>query len=1063
MRWRHLLFRAQIVLAISICHVCEAGAVAQSRDSNGPASGRIISRVPTVLRPQNDKRSPLLLVLEGQKLAEEGTPEALRNSIIKFKEAIDISKASGDKFGHGAALVLLGMSYASLGVKQHAVDALTEALPLTKETDDQSLQTLVLSSMGAVYASMGFYKKGIEYLDQTVPLLQGPEQRQALASTLGALGSAYVMSSERRKGLEYLNQSLSLQMVVGDRNAQAITLEAIALSHASMSEYKEALDLLDQSLSLRKSLGKPGAEFTSIRSIGRVYADLGDGDKAITNFQQALSISRSVKDPSREADALNELGQVYFQRGNKKLAVEYFDQALQLAQAADDRGTEAAVLHNSAAFYESIGDLPKSLRLYNQALAISEAEEHHHNKATCLVNIGNVYYRLGELRKAMDYSTQALATFRLLEERHAESSTLESIGRTYGSMGESTKALDYMGEALKISRSIGDLYGEANTLQSIGEIYRFLGYKQNALSYLTQALPIMQKVKNRRGEAIILNGIGIVSESLGEDQNALSNLNQSLTIARDLENHRDEASTLSNIAFLYEHKGDLKNAIEFFLLSIEQRERLRTAARLEEFKFDLAGLDSEVYTHAVLLNQRVGQATRAFDLVERARARTFLDQLGNVHPDVRKVENNELVLREQTLALELASLDNKLKEEYAKPSSSLNGGVIATLENNLAARRREYEELLTDLKIANPEYASLRSVNTLSLTEVQKLLGEDTTLVSYFVTADKTLAYVIGRDFFQTVEIPVKESDLVGAIGWFRSFPSLRDPQSLTLKQLHSWLILPVKPLLKTPLVGIIPHSVLHRLPFAALTDGQHYFGDEYTLFYLPSASVLPFIQKKSKLKGARVLALSQSQAQGLPLLHYADEEGRTVAGIFNTQAVTTDQASKAGFLNRTGNYDILHIAAHAELSAANPLFSRIMLGSDTSGGGTLEIREIYDLDLSKASLVVLSACNTQLGAQSKADDIVALNRAFIYAGASTVIASLWTVDDRATGLLMRSFYTHLKRGAGKAEALRKAQSETRRQYPNPYYWAAFVLTGDAGSGNRPRSAGRLAGAARRH
>jgi CHAT domain-containing protein len=123
------------------------------------------------------------------------------------------------------------------------------------------------------------------------------------------------------------------------------------------------------------------------------------------------------------------------------------------------------------------------------------------------------------------------------------------------------------------------------------------------------------------------------------------------------------------------------------------------------------------------------------------------------------------------------------------------------------------------------------------------------------------------------------------------------------------------------------------------------------------------------------------------------------------------------------------------------------------TGNQGLEVREIYDLKLSHTSLIVLSACETQLGAQSKGDDMVGLNRAFIYAGASTIIASLWTVDDQATGLLMRSFYTYLKRGMSKAEALRVAQSKTRRQYPNPYYWAAFVLTGDAGPAPRAKSA----------
>jgi CHAT domain-containing protein len=96
--------------------------------------------------------------------------------------------------------------------------------------------------------------------------------------------------------------------------------------------------------------------------------------------------------------------------------------------------------------------------------------------------------------------------------------------------------------------------------------------------------------------------------------------------------------------------------------------------------------------------------------------------------------------------------------------------------------------------------------------------------------------------------------------------------------------------------------------------------------------------------------------------------------------------------------------------------------------------------------MVVLSACRTQQGAHSSGDDITNLNRGFLYAGSSTVIASLWGVDDAATGVLMQAFYRNLKKGLGKAEALAAAQAATRRQYPNPYYWAAFILTGDPGA-----------------
>jgi CHAT domain-containing protein len=157
--------------------------------------------------------------------------------------------------------------------------------------------------------------------------------------------------------------------------------------------------------------------------------------------------------------------------------------------------------------------------------------------------------------------------------------------------------------------------------------------------------------------------------------------------------------------------------------------------------------------------------------------------------------------------------------------------------------------------------------------------------------------------------------------------------------------------------------------------------------------------------------------------------------------------ATESAVRSKAGQASIIHLAAHGEFNPYNPLFSAIHLAGDAQNDGRLEAHEVYGLDLTAATeLVVLSACQTNVGAVSAGDEVVGLNRAFIYAGTPTVIASLWNVDDAATALIMERFYTHLRSGANKGEALRQAQIEVRAKYPHPFYWAAFVLTGDADS-----------------
>jgi len=252
--------------------------------------------------------------------------------------------------------------------------------------------------------------------------------------------------------------------------------------------------------------------------------------------------------------------------------------------------------------------------------------------------------------------------------------------------------------------------------------------------------------------------------------------------------------------------------------------------------------------------------------------------------------------------------------------------------------------------------------------------------------------------------------------------------------------------------VSVIPHGILHHVPFHALTaDGKSYFGDRHTLARLPSASVLRFVQEKHLKSGERqVLAIGNPSgpAYGLKTLKYVKYETKSVAEIFATKGYIAEEATESRFISEAENARIIFVSSHARLNSVRPMYSHLVLMPDASYDGLLEVREINKLNLRNVELVVLSACNTYLGKQSRGDEVVGLNRAFLYAGASSVVSSLWKVLDEPTGFFMKSFSGSLSKGMGKAEALAKARIVTRKKYSNPLFWAAFVLTGDSGNIN---------------
>ena len=467
-------------------------------------------------------------------------------------------------------------------------------------------------------------------------------------------------------------------------------------------------------------------------------------------------------------------------------------------------------------------------------------------------------------------------------------------------------------------------------------------------------------------------------------------------------------------------------------------------------------------------------------MTERARARSFLDQLASNRLDPRQGADSELLAQEATLRGELARLDRRLQQERIKPSGQRDVAVVRAVADQLTTSRRAYDDLLVQLKLSNPQYASLVSADPLPLAEVQKLLRPDVTLVSYFVTDEQALAFIIRRDSFEAVALPVTAEQLGEAVKAYRDYLAvLEGSEPPVLAQLSEWLIAPLKDKLITPLLGIAPHDMLHYLPFAALPtaslpdkenrtenqgENRRYLSDDTILFTLPSVSVLPYVAGRGEVtsplppdaaqSGSRatspLLAIAQPRAEGLPSLRFAEEEGRAIAALYGTQPLIGDAATEAAFRDRAPGSRLIHIAAHGQLNTVSPLFSRLILAPEAGDDGALEVHEIYGFDLTRADMVTLSACQTQLGSQSNGDDVVGLSRAFIYAGAPTVVASLWSVDDEATAALMKAFYTHLKDGMGKAQALAAAQSDLRRdeahpQWAHPFYWAAFVLTGDPG------------------
>lgn len=1005
-----------------------------------------LDRALTILRQKHLDPAKEKSVLSSLGVVYDAQGEYKR-ALACYEEALQLPAAPADLATEGHLLSNSGAVYSSLGDKNQALNYYRRALEVMRKAEDLAGEAAVLNNLGAVYEVLGEKETALAYNKQALERRRQAADPLGEAISLNNLGQIEADMGKSQDALDHYGQALSALRALQSQVNEAMVKTNIAVLYSELGEGRKSLNYLAEALPLMQSAGSPAGQALVLNARGKVYSDIGEGGKALADYQAALALRQSIGDRRGQATVLTNIGSIYSDAGDKDKALAQFDQALKVQEELGAKADAAVTLNNRGLTYRSIGELQKALADYSRASQLAVEVQEPGLQATVLSNFGNLYAEVGDWKNAQSYYEQALPLMTKTGRIAGQATLLASIGQTLSSQGELKAALEKYQQALDLFDQAEDRAGQAGAIASIAGINQQLGEYKRALDYYQLSLRLNERINNAGGIAAALNDIGTAQEDLGDGAKALDYYTQALTKAAEIKSRRGQAIVLANIGLLYEKRGDARKALEYYHHAIELDEQVRTAARLEEFKSKFAEQTFSLYERCLLLHWKLGEKEQAFGISEHARARTFLDQVGTVRPRIHQGADRVLAAQEQTLAQQISGLERKLASDRDKPFTQLNQEVINRELSELYSKQDEYQALLVQLKGRNEEYASLRGVAPLTLLEIRSALATEATVVSYFITSEKVLAFVIRKGTFDAFELPTNEGELRQKIQAFRLFPSLFDPAPESLNDLRDRLIVPIKKYLMPGQIAVVPHGVLHDLPFAALMDEKVFPKDQYDLFYLPNASAFSVIRNKPDPIGRRTLAMAQGSAPDLKPLQNVDKEVADVAQFFGPdgESFNSHQTTETLFRRKAKDFNFIHLAAHGMVNANSPLFSRIVLGRDDQNDGNLYLGEVYQLDLSQVRLTVLSACDTGNGQRSAGDDVMALSRGFLYAGSRAVIASLWQVDDAVTTQLMGAFYRHLVAGDSAAKALREAQSEGRKTRLNPYYWAAFVLIGDPG------------------
>lgn len=473
-------------------------------------------------------------------------------------------------------------------------------------------------------------------------------------------------------------------------------------------------------------------------------------------------------------------------------------------------------------------------------------------------------------------------------------------------------------------------------------------------------------------------------------------------------------------------EGDIEGAINFWKRAIEVIEQQRSSINTEANKIGFVGDKQAVYGRLVALLLQQGRVAEGFGYVERSKSRALVDMLASKKEFIAPGADADKV--KQVLAqLDAAELDSLAQDAAA------------------GTRTRGMDSARQEIRQTAPELSTLVAVGTVGVEELARLIGEGEMLVEYYYQGGDLYAFLASRTQLQAVKLGATDLDervrlLRSAIGEYHS--NLWESRSQVL---YEQLWKPIETFVTGKSVIVVPHGVLHYLPFAALrrADGGLLI-DAYEFRFLPAASVLKFLRPPLQKKDMPLLALGNPDL-GDPKfdLQFAEAEARDVALQFpESRVLVRKAASKSNFRDLAAAFPRIHFATHGKFEADHPLESGLYLARDAGDDGLLSVGLLYSMALD-ADLVTLSACDTGLGGIANGDDVVGLTRGFLYAGSRSIVATLWSVDDRATSELMKAFYGNFKT-FNKREALRQAQLKVRQDFSHPFFWAAFQLTGQA-------------------
>jgi len=934
-------------------------------------------------------------------------------------------------------------------------------------------------------------------LDAAVGLIENAMARfPANAYLRQGLGAIHFWADDYPPALFYFERAREMFREQGRKTAEASCLHSLAYLHMYLNDNERAMDIVQQSLRLARELECQSLEAEALEIISFIHTESGDCAKAYEYCLEAQSISRSLAHLKLQMLCSRTLGVIHMETGDLSLAQEFLERSLNFYEDIGETQKSGIALYWLTLVYQNQGDFSRALAGAARGLEIARRTGFKTGEAFHLSSLGKIYIALGQPEKALSYNEKALRITEKYIGKWSREECYNAIGYVYLDMGKYEKALQYFQSGFEYVLRISHRREEARCLYNLGVARMKMGENDTALGLFWNSLQCAERNGNRALTGLTFCRIGDIYLQKKDPQTAKGMFEEALRIGGDIAHPGIIGEGRTGLGSLAEAQGQAELAVAHFKKAIAVIEDLRSRIMINENSAGFFRTRIGTYERLVNLLFELNQASpdRGYDrecfyFAEKAKARAFLDDLQEARIDFAALP----LPSEKKKGID--GLSKKISHLLTQLSSfRLGEEERSRLVNDLESAEDELQEAMEAVKRESPDYAEIVDPEPLRCEEIQAdLMDARTGLIKYFVGDKHIFVFLCGpRGLLVRRLAPELSGQVIDLTKNYVGLVSSRHFSGPECRaagtRLYEELVAPA-PAFFGPDVDkliIFPDRELHYLPFETLVIGRSTGASDSRLFYLmerfgisyaPSVSSLNSILKRPRgpAPGKDLLAVgnpatifpSMEQrdvgASGelfptyglgsrflISPLHYASKEIRSISSLFRKSArrVVSGKAATEEMIKSLplSEYRIIHFATHSLVDESNANRSALVLSldRDPAEDGFYQARQIYGARM-RADLVVLSACQTARGKYEKGEGIQGLARAFFAAGAQSVLASLWNIDDKSTAVFMKSFYGYLARGKTKVEALNLAKiGMLQSRYSPPYFWAGFVLIGEA-------------------